>query len=315
MFKNKLLLPAVFGIVLCAALFGAHFAFGQSFDSGRAESVSTESLPPIVITHSASTTVAQGGSIACFSNSSTTVNSFWRAFDRTAFGITGAFSVDSFEFGIEKASSPGGAQPIELRFYTNTGAAFPGGTRTLAATRSYSVGNANLILVDYPVGALIPAGSGELVVEIFSPGNSITPGNTFILGANNAGQTAPSYISTPDPFCNAPNPVTMATIGFPDVHFIMTVKANAPTAATATISGRALAATGKGISDVLIRLSDAGGTRTTRTDRYGFYRFAEVQVGETYVLEAKGRRLRFAQQAQVVFLTADLEELNFLAVP
>ena len=44
----------------------------------------------------------------------------------------------------------------------------------------------------------------------------------FSVGSNNLGETAPTYISSAA--CGIATPVTMAGIGFPDVHLIMSVR-------------------------------------------------------------------------------------------
>ena len=66
-----------------------------------------------------------------------------------------------------------------------------------------------------------------LVVEIFPPDGQ-TAGNSFFIGSNNLGQTAPSYLAAAD--CGVPEPTNTATIGFPDMHIVMNVTGDVSTA-------------------------------------------------------------------------------------
>lgn len=90
----------------------------------------------------------------------------------------------------------------------------------------------------------------------------------------------------------------------------------APTAAAVTISGRAITSTGRGITNVMIQLTDAGGvTRTALTSAFGYYRFADVQAGETVIISAYGKSYSFSQPTQVVNAFEDTAEINFVAYP
>lgn len=87
---------------------------------------------------------------------------------------------------------------------------------------------------------------------------------------------------------------------------------NAPTAATVTIGGRVTNAFGKAIARARVSLTDANGdTRRATTDRFGFYRFYKVAVGETYILNATAGRYEFAPL--VLSVTEATDELNFSA--
>lgn len=86
----------------------------------------------------------------------------------------------------------------------------------------------------------------------------------------------------------------------------------APTAASANITGRIVDSSGRGISGMSIFMTDANGnTRTARSNPFGFYRFEEVLVGATYILNSQHKRFYFTPQALTVM--EDLTELNFVA--
>ncbi len=87
-----------------------------------------------------------------------------------------------------------------------------------------------------------------------------------------------------------------------------------PTAASITISGRALNASGNGIYQARISLTDANGaTRIVMTNASGYYRFADVAAGANYVIEATHKRYNFANPTQVINVANELDELNFVA--
>lgn len=87
-----------------------------------------------------------------------------------------------------------------------------------------------------------------------------------------------------------------------------------PTAAAVTIGGRVLTGDGHGIFRARVALTNSTGeTRFAYTNQFGFYRFAEIPVGETYVFEVSHKRFQFIPRA--VFLTESLDNLNFTALP
>lgn len=87
-----------------------------------------------------------------------------------------------------------------------------------------------------------------------------------------------------------------------------------PTAAGATISGRAVDAKGNGIARVAVTLTDpAGRVRTAITNSFGLYRFEGVAVGDNYVVSASSRRFRFANPTRVLGVAADVADVDFVA--
>lgn len=87
-----------------------------------------------------------------------------------------------------------------------------------------------------------------------------------------------------------------------------------PTAASVSVSGRVLTANGRGIRNVMIIMTDSSGAiRTATTTSFGYYTFAEVPAGETYILTARAKRFNFTQPTQVVGVTEETTEINFIA--
>jgi CSLREA domain-containing protein len=85
----------------------------------------------------------------------------------------------------------------------------------------------------------------------------------------------------------------------------------APTAANASVSGRILTTSG-GLGNARVILTDLrGNSRTVSTGTFGYYRFDNVAVGETYIVSVVSKRFTFA--SQVISVMDNITELNFTA--
>jgi subtilisin-like proprotein convertase family protein len=178
------------------------------------------SCPP-VITHSSSQAITALNSVSCNNASGHADNSYWRAFNMATFTGSQQYDVTSVSFGVEEATGAGGTQPVTVRLYTNSGAAFPGGTRTQIATTTVQVlDSASGTVLSVPLVATVPSGTSELVMEVFTPNGQAT-GNFFFIGSNTAAETGPSYLSAAD--CGLATPTDTATIGFPDMNIVFNV--------------------------------------------------------------------------------------------
>lgn len=91
-----------------------------------------------------------------------------------------------------------------------------------------------------------------------------------------------------------------------------TIQVLAPTAAGVLISGRIMTASGSGIKNALVTLTDLNGnTRTALTNTFGRYLFDDIEVGETYVVGVASKQFTFTPQ--IVSITSDITELDFIA--
>ncbi|MDQ4123492.1 MAG: carboxypeptidase-like regulatory domain-containing protein [Acidobacteriota bacterium] len=85
------------------------------------------------------------------------------------------------------------------------------------------------------------------------------------------------------------------------------------TVASVTVSGRVLSGKGSGIAGAVVYLTDSdGNTRTAKTNSFGYYRFEDVAVGETYIFNVFSKRFQF--QPEAVMIREEIENQNFLAV-
>jgi hypothetical protein len=89
------------------------------------------------------------------------------------------------------------------------------------------------------------------------------------------------------------------------------------TAATATVGGKVLSSTGKGIGGVSVTItgSNGGESITVLTNRSGYYSFPNMEAGETYVITVAASRYTFEQSSQVQAVLEDRNDINFTAYP
>jgi hypothetical protein len=183
---------------------------------------------PSTITHSLSQSIVTGNSTACFDEGTgfTRENTYWRAFDMNTFTGGQAYDISSISFGVEQSSGSGPFQDLDVVLWTNNGAPFPGGTLEPLAIFFLTIINDSSFFVQIPdVEMTVPAGTLELVMEVSSP-DGVDQGNIFLIGSNSEGQTGPSYIQAAD--CGWPDPVDLASIGFPDMHIVFNVDGSCP---------------------------------------------------------------------------------------
>ncbi len=86
-------------------------------------------------------------------------------------------------------------------------------------------------------------------------------------------------------------------------------------AADGSINGRILRSNGRGIANMQVVLQSVatGEIRYARTNPFGYYRFAELETGESYVVGVSSKRFTFAQPSVVINLNENLDGLNFVA--
>jgi hypothetical protein len=149
-------------------------------------------------------------------------NSYWRSFDMATFAGSREYIVNSVSFGVEAADAgPNPTQPVVVRLHCQTSGTFPGGTRVQIATTTVNVANQKQTVLNVPLAATVPAGTSELIMEVFTPDGRAPINHSFYIGSNTAPQTGPSYMSAAT--CNNATPTNLAAIGFPDTHLVFNV--------------------------------------------------------------------------------------------
>ncbi|PIZ08056.1 MAG: hypothetical protein COY56_05830 [Flavobacteriaceae bacterium CG_4_10_14_0_8_um_filter_34_31] len=169
----------------------------------------------ITVSHSNSQDIGTG-SVACGAGAGAhTTSSYWRVFNLSgSFGITDDFNVNQVQFGLQSITSNFTAT---VRLHSLSGA-FTTSNLTLLASQTVNVAPANNgSVISVPMSVTIPAGT-IVVMEVFTPAQA---GNLFMMGSNPNGENAPSYISAVD--CGINQPSTLASIGFPNIHYVMNI--------------------------------------------------------------------------------------------
>ena len=186
------------------------------------------SAQSVEVTQSIENTFVDPGSVARATAATsppqrTTENSYYRSFDLTTFPqVTGPFNITEIEIGIENAVMPTGAQDITINFYVDcTGGEPKLADLTLVDSVVYELFDISLFLELIPVNITV-CQDATLVVEINTldhRGETTTA--IFFIGSNAFGETGPSYIMAGA--CGITEISTFASIGFPDVHIVMTL--------------------------------------------------------------------------------------------
>ncbi len=89
------------------------------------------------------------------------------------------------------------------------------------------------------------------------------------------------------------------------------IPAFSPTALPVTIAGRVTTPSGQGLRNAVVTMTDALGVRrVATTSSFGLYSFANVAIGETFIIGVSSKRYRFAPQNLAV--TAAVSNLDFV---
>jgi len=177
------------------------------------------------VTLTQSFSFAAGPGIACTGAGGSSLNGFARSFP---IGPDAPLVVNCVDFGVADNTVADFTVTVNIFTGSVTG---PYGSLALLGSLPVTVpvGSAGAIIkADFAaagVPVVVPAGS-TMVVEILAPSRLIADGGdggAFAVGANTAGQSAPSYIRAPA--CGMPNFTDTALIGFPTNHMVMRVDA------------------------------------------------------------------------------------------
>lgn len=88
----------------------------------------------------------------------------------------------------------------------------------------------------------------------------------------------------------------------------------APTAATVNVGGRVTSAKGRGIFRAVVSMTDGSGNKfVAYTNSLGYYRFEEVEAGQTLIFNVRAKGYNFTQPTQLVSLNEEATTINFKA--
>lgn len=206
-----------FALLLVAGLVGAQGTFAPNSGVAAAPVDTGYIRVPASITQNTDpATITPLNSVACPVDD----DRFLRRFDLDGdHGITDPFDIMSVDFAVE--SNLGGTGVAVTLYTIPNAAAFVSANLTQIGTATQSPFTApDLSIANFPVaGTVADPTADDLVVEIFIPDS--TQGFTFFPGSNAAGQLGPTFLQSAG--CGAPEPTDAASIGFPDMHIVMTV--------------------------------------------------------------------------------------------
>lgn len=173
-----------------------------------------------VLSQTTSSLIEPETSIACIDdNGAHTENRYYRVFDLTAEAITSSFHVSKVEVAVETAQGGNdGVQPVEVLLHTLEGD-LQRENLTQLAIATQEVTDRLGGRLEFEFDTAVPAGA-KLAVEVHVP-DGVDDGDSFYIGANNDGQSAPGYLMAQE--CGDEQPVDLAEIGFSDVHILIEV--------------------------------------------------------------------------------------------
>jgi hypothetical protein len=95
---------------------------------------------------------------------------------------------------------------------------------------------------------------------------------------------------------------------------LFVVPARTPTAASVTISGRVMNAAGRALRGVRVALTGASGEqRTVLTNSFGYYHFADVAAGSTYIINVFSKKHTFNQPTRTHLIQGETTGVDFVA--
>ncbi|MFH1152177.1 MAG: hypothetical protein V1793_00020 [Pseudomonadota bacterium] len=193
-------------------------------DLHQSESGEARGLGPHSITQSLDTATILYGGLLCgtifYHRDSSYIRRF---FLNTDHAINKPYAVTSVSFGVLMAVSNGSTQPLTVNLYSIPKASpltFANLTLIGTATENDFPYLVQAIATIDVAGVLIDPWTHDLVVEIFTPDGE-ADSSLFVMGNNNGGEIRPSYMAAPD--CSWPEPVTLASKGYPAINFLMIV--------------------------------------------------------------------------------------------
>lgn len=88
---------------------------------------------------------------------------------------------------------------------------------------------------------------------------------------------------------------------------------NTPTAANVSVGGR-ITVRGRGLKNARITLINQNGeAQTVLSGQLGYYRFVNVEPGQSYTISILSKKYTFSQSQRVISINGDTDDINFVA--
>lgn len=218
------------------------------------------------------------------------------------------YNLTGFRFNVANFNTTSVSARPRIRFYLPNGAG--GGPGTLINAFSFNP-------ISFPAGSIQTFTVNPLPSALTITSQTIWTGITF---DNNTGATEATATQMNNLGQGAFNPVNLGSSadrffrttsagsfasdnpaggfltlgGNPAANFGWELLSAPSTAAAVEVGGRALTANGSGIPQAVIYLTDQNGqTRTAKTNSFGYFKFDEVEVGQTYIFNAFSKSHQF----------------------
>ena len=150
----------------------------------------------VTLSQSADPATIDVGGIACWGASTGQYrdNAFARTYDLASFGITGAWSISSVEFG---QGSGDDGKVVQVNLYTSDSENLTSATLTSVYTTDVTIQSANdMSLISVPIEDVVIPANSIVVVEVFAPDEGTTTGMTFFPGFNLSGENNTPWIKS-----------------------------------------------------------------------------------------------------------------------
>lgn len=260
--------------------------------------------------------LANGGSTLIGANTITRLRADDLTFTR---GVP--VSVTGIRFTVHNNNAGTVSVRARVRFYANNGGV-PGNVISAVSFNAFAFGSGTTTLTSNPYPTF-SATTQTIWAGITFDNNSGATGATaaqldlfgmrVVDPPDRGSSTDVSFLTTAAGDFNVSNPTgaVVNTAGVVD-NLGWELLSSTPTAAMVTIGGRVLTTDGRGIPKTTVTVTDSSGTiHNALTNGFGYYRFDDISVGETYVFTASNKRYTFQQQ--VMFVTDSNENVNFVA--
>lgn len=90
----------------------------------------------------------------------------------------------------------------------------------------------------------------------------------------------------------------------------------ATTAANVSVGGRVSTPEGRAIYKARLSITNANGeTRSAITNSFGYYRFEDVEAGQSYTISVSSKRYQFVDSTRVIFVGDEITDIDFNALP